>query len=431
MKVLIIGSGGREHALAWKLAQSDMVRHIYVAPGNAGTHWPSHGRFCRSENVPIQASDLMGLLYFAQEKRVDLTIVGPEAPLAEGVVDLFHKSGLPIFGPTHQAAQLEASKAFSKAFMVEQHIPTAAYATFTDYHEAMAYLATLETAAGLVVKASGLAAGKGVVVCDTIAVAQEAVHAIMHDHAFGAAGDVVIIEERLIGPEVSLLAFCDGQTAVPLLPARDHKRIFDHDQGPNTGGMGAYSPLPDVDPTLVEVIRAQVLQPTLDGMVRRGTPYVGILYAGIMLTPQGLRVLEFNCRFGDPETQVVLPLLENDLAAVLMACIDGHLHRHTIQMKPEACATVVMASPGYPSPYRTGLPIHGLAQAAALEDVMVFHAGTAERDGHVVTDGGRVLAVSAIGRDLPTALDKAYAGVQAITFEGAQYRTDIGGHSFS
>ena len=427
MKVLIIGSGGREHALAWKLAQSDLVRHIYVAPGNAGTHWPAHNGFCRTENVPIQPSDLMGLRHFALEKRIDLTVVGPEAPLAEGVVDLFERDGLPIFGPTHQAAQLEASKAFAKAFMVEQHIPTAAYATFTDYHEAMAYLATLEAPEGLVVKASGLAAGKGVIICDDVAVAQEAVHAIMQDRAFGTAGDAVLIEERLSGPELSLLAFCDGQTAVPLLPARDHKRIFDHDQGPNTGGMGAFAPVPNVDMALIETVRAQVLQPTVDGMLRRGTPFKGILYAGIMLTPHGLRVLEFNCRFGDPETQVLLPLLENDLATVLMACIDGHLDRHPIHMQQAACATVVMASPGYPGHYPVGLPIVGIEEANRLANVMVFHAGTAENNGHVVTHGGRVLTVSGVGEDLSAALDAAYAGVQQISFEGAHYRTDIGG----
>ena len=426
MKLLIIGSGGREHALAWKLAQSDMVRHIYVAPGNAGTHWPAHDGFCRVENIPIQASDLMGLRHFAREKGIDLTVVGPEGPLAEGIVDLFERDSLPIFGPSHRAAQLEASKAFAKAFMIEQHIPTAAYATFTDYHEAMAYLATLEAPEGLVVKASGLAAGKGVIMCDDVAVAQEAVHSMMHGRAFGAAGDAVVIEERLIGPEISLLAFCDGYTAVPLLPARDHKRVFDHDQGPNTGGMGAFAPVPNVDMALIETVRAQVLQPVVDGMLRQGTPYKGILYAGLMLTPQGLRVLEFNCRFGDPETQVLLPLIENDLATLMMAAIDGHLDRHPIRMKQGACATVVMAAPGYPGHYPTGTAIVGLEEAKRLPNVMVFEAGTAENNGRVVTNGGRVLSVSGVGATLPEALQAAYHGVQHISFEGAHYRTDIG-----
>lgn len=427
MKVLVIGAGGREHALAWKLAQSEMVRHVYVAPGNAGTAWPAHGDLCISENVPIHESDLHGLLKFAREHEIALTVVGPEAPLAEGIVDLFESADCPVFGPTQAAAQLEASKAYSKEFMNSVGIPTADYAIFTDHHEAIAYLATISAPEGVVVKASGLAAGKGVIVCDSIGAAQEAVRTIMDGHAFGEAGDVVIIEERLSGPELSLLAFCDGRVAIPMVPARDHKRAYDGDLGPNTGGMGAFAPVSDIDAAVIEEIRERVLQPVVDGMARRGTPYRGVLYAGLMLTPQGMKVLEFNCRFGDPETQVVLPLLDNDLAAVMMACIDGRLYSQTIRIKDQSCATVVMASEGYPGAYPKGRPISGIEAANDQDGVVVFQAGTKkDDDGQTVTSGGRVLAVSALGSSLDEALSNAYQGRAAIDFPGAQYRTDIG-----
>ncbi len=430
MKVLIIGSGGREHTLAWKLAQSDMVRQMYVAPGNAGTQWAGGAHTAVCENVPIHASDPHGLLRFAQERNIDLTVVGPEGPLAEGIVDLFDHAGCPIFGPSREGAQLEASKVFAKQFMQHFNIPTAESLSFTDYHEAQAYLATIESGAtnGVVVKASGLAAGKGVIVCDRIGAAQLAIEDIMQKRVFGTAGDVVIIEERLIGREVSVLAFCDGHTAVPLVPARDHKRVRNNDQGPNTGGMGAFAPVPDVDEAWLDEVVEKVLNTAVQGMATRGTPYKGILYAGLMLTPDGIKVLEFNARFGDPETQVVLPLLENDLAAVMMACIDGRLYSQEIKIKPQACATVVMASEGYPGPYPKGVPITGLAEAAELEGVMVFQAGTAvdKQTGQTVTDGGRVLAVSALGDDLSSATHLAYEGVRRINFAGAHYRTDIG-----
>lgn len=411
--ILIIGSGGREHALAWKLAQSPLVGEIFIAPGNAGTALVG-------TNVPIKVDDVAGLVAFAREKGIGLTAVGPEIPLALGLVDAFQAAGLPVFGPTQAAAQLEASKAFAKAFMQEVGIPTAVSATFTDYPQAASYLPDGPS----VIKASGLAAGKGVIVCDNRAEADAALRQIMLEREFGAAGDEVVIEERLTGPELSVLAFCDGKTAVPLCPARDHKRAYDGDLGPNTGGMGVYAPPPDVDAALVERIMQTVIQPAVDGMARRGTPYIGVLYAGIMLTPDGPKTLEFNCRFGDPETQVILPLLDGDLAEIMLACIEGRLTPEMVRVHPGACATVVMAAPGYPGSYPKGLPISGLADAP--EDVLVFHAGTKAQDGQIVSDGGRVLCISGRGADLATAVARAYAGVAAIHFEGAHYRKDIG-----
>ena len=413
MKILIVGSGGREHALAWKLAQSPLVEEIFIAPGNAGTG-------LIGTNVPIAVEDVAGLVAFAREKGIGLTAVGPEIPLALGLVDAFQAAGLTVFGPTQAAAQLETSKAFAKAFMQEVGIPTAVSATFTNYQQAANYLPD----GPVVVKASGLAAGKGVIVCDNRAEAEAALRQIMLDREFGPAGDEVIIEERLSGPEVSLLAFCDGQTAVPLPPARDHKRAYDGDLGPNTGGMGVYAPPPDVDAALVDHIMRTVIQPAVDGMARRGAPYVGVLYAGIMLTAVGPKVLEFNCRFGDPETQALLPLLDGDLAEILLACAAGRLTPEMVRVHSGACATVVMAAPGYPGTYPKGLPITGLE--AVPEEVVVFHAGTHHADGQIVTSGGRVLCVSALGADLATAVSRAYAGVAAIHFDGAHYRTDIG-----
>lgn len=413
LRVLIIGSGGREHALAWKLAQSPRVEQIFVAPGNAGTA-------VLAQNLPIAADDIDRLALWAREERVNLTVVGPELPLALGIVDSFRLARLPIFGPTQAAAQLEASKAFAKRFMQEVGIPTAVSATFTEYDKAAAFLPDGPS----VIKASGLAAGKGVIVCDNRAQAETALRQMMVEREFGAAGDEVVIEERLTGLEVSLLAFCDGKTAVALPPARDHKRAYDGDQGPNTGGMGVYAPPPDVDAALVDEIMRTVIQPAVDGMARRGTPYVGVLYAGLMLTPAGPKVLEFNCRFGDPETQAILPLLDGDLAEIMLACIEGRLTPEMVRVRPGACATVVMAAPGYPGAYAKGLPISGLD--AVPPDVLVFHAGTKNHNGQVVSDGGRVLCVSGRGGDLTTAVARAYAGVSALHFAGAHYRKDIG-----
>lgn len=418
LKLLVIGSGGREHALVWKLASSPHVEQIYVAPGNAGTAE-------LATNVPIAAADLPALFYFARRNKIDLTIVGPEDPLDLGIVDLFQAERLPIFGPSRAAAQLEASKAFAKAFMQEMGIPTARFGTFTDYAAALAYLQQEE--GQVVVKASGLAAGKGVIVCEDKDEAAAALQQIMFDKAFGSAGDEVIIEERLTGPELSLLAFSDGQTIVPMLPARDHKRIYNGDQGPNTGGMGAFAPPPDLDnSTLIAAIAQNALNPVIQGMAERGTPYVGVLYAGIMLTPTGPKVLEYNCRFGDPETQVILPLLENDLVGVILACLERRLTPDMVQQRDGACATVVMSAPGYPGHYPKGLPISGVDNAAALPHTQVFHAGTRLENGQLVSSGGRVLSVSAWGETLDTALERAYTGVSHIQFEGAHHRTDIG-----
>jgi phosphoribosylamine--glycine ligase len=415
LTVLVIGSGGREHALVWALSRSPQVGEIYAAPGNAGTA-------VSAINVPIPSDDLAGLVEFAREKQVDLTVVGPEAPLAAGIVDRFQAAGLPVFGPTQAAAQLESSKAFAKTFMREQGIPTADYAIFDDLAAARAYV---ERQSGpMVVKASGLAAGKGVLMCANRDEALAALQLAMQERAFGSAGDSVVIEEWLQGPELSLLAFSDGRTVVPMLPARDHKRAYDNDAGPNTGGMGVYAPPPDVDETLVAEIMRTVLEPAVRGMAEQGTPYVGVLYAGVMLTASGPQVLEFNCRFGDPETQVILPMLDSDLAEIMLACIEGRLSPEMVRVKPGACAAVVMAAPGYPGSYPKGALISGLDDVP--DDVLVFHAGTALRDGQVVTSGGRVLAVSAVGADLETAVTKAYAGVSRIHFDGAHYRTDIG-----
>lgn len=416
LSVLVVGGGGREHALAWKLAQSPRVAELYVAPGNAGTA-------AIATNVPVESSYVEGLLIAAQEKAIDLTIVGPEAPLAAGIVDAFHAAGLRIFGPTQAAAQLETSKAFAKSFMQMHGIPTAVAETFSDYNAALAYVRAHPGAA--VVKASGLAAGKGVLVCETTAQVETALRQMMIEEAFGEAGMEVVVEERLSGPEVSLLAFCDGQTAVPLLPARDYKRAYDNDQGPNTGGMGAYAPPAHVDRALVDGLMDEVIRPTVRGMAARGTPYVGVLYAGLMLTDAGPRVLEFNCRFGDPEAQVLLPLLESDLVEVVVACIEGRLAPEMVRLRDGACAAVVMAASGYPGNYAEGLPILGLEDAAQA-GALIFHAGTEVVNGEPVTDGGRVLAVSALGPDVATAVAKAYAGVEKIDFKNAHYRTDIG-----
>lgn len=429
-KVLVIGSGGREHALAWALSRSPQVAQVFVAPGNAGTEWPANDAAAglqpraASQNVHIAVDDFPALLAFAQQKKIDLTVIGPEVPLAAGIVDAFQAAGLMVFGPTQAAAQLEASKAFAKNFMREHRIPTADYGVLTDYVVARAFLT--EFGRPMVVKADGLAAGKGVLVCDTIADAEEALRQIMQERVFGAAGDTVVIEERLIGREISVLAFCDGRTVVPMPVARDHKRALDGDHGLNTGGMGAFAPTPDVSRELVDEVIRTVLQPAVDGMAARGTPYVGVLYAGLMLTPQGARVLEFNCRLGDPEAQVILPLLATDLYTVLTACIAGRLHELDIRWREQSCATVVLASPGYPGVYPKGLPISGLDSLAKYPDVIAFHAGTAEENGQVVTAGGRVLAITALGSDLPHALNTAYMGVAHIHFEGMHYRHDIG-----
>jgi phosphoribosylamine--glycine ligase len=416
INVLIIGSGGREHALAWKIAQSTMAGKIYAAPGNGGTAEVGI-------NVPLDVVAVDELVKFALDENIDLVVVGPEAPLAAGLVDRCQEVGLVAFGPTQRAARLEYSKAFAKAFMADHQIPTAGSRTYWSLEPALAHLA--QNPGPVVVKASGLAAGKGVIVCDTLEEAQEALKQMFVERTFGTAADEVLIEERLHGPELSLLAFCDGKTAVPMAPARDHKRAYDGDQGPNTGGMGAYAPPADVDRALVDQIMEQVIHPAVQGMAAAGSPYQGVLYAGMMLTDDGPKVLEFNCRFGDPETQVILPLLEGDLLEIMLACAAGELQDQMVQKREGACATVVMAAPGYPGPYPKFLPISGLERITDPA-ILVFQAGTDEQDGRIVTSGGRVLAVSGLGKDLETAVEHAYYGVECIQFEGAHYRKDIG-----
>jgi phosphoribosylamine--glycine ligase len=413
LRLLIVGSGGREHAIAWKIAQSPRLSQLFVAPGNAGT---------AAYNVAINAQDIPELVSFANEQQIDLVIVGPEAPLAIGLADALRAAGRSVFGPSQAAAQIEASKAFSKDFMQRHHIPTARFAAFTEYREALKFLLSVDYP--IVIKASGLAAGKGVILPDCADDAEAALRSIMLDHEFGAAGDEVIIEERLSGPEVSLLAFSDGVTVKPMPPAQDHKRILDNDQGPNTGGMGAYAPAPILSPKLIEEYSRSILQPTIDGLRQEGKLFVGVLYAGLMLTADGPRVLEYNCRFGDPETQAILPLLETDLLAITAACANGTLHQIDIQWMKGAAACVVLASEGYPGSYPTGRQIHGLD--TPLKDAVIFHAGTKLHEGQVVTAGGRVLGVTGFGANFREAIEYAYQAVGKIEFDGRQYRTDIG-----
>ncbi len=418
MKILVIGSGGREHALVWKLASDSRRPVVYCAPGNAGTA-------ALAKNLDLAATDVDGLLAWALENRPDLTVVGPEAPLCEGLVDRFQAKGLKVFGPSRAAAQLEGSKAFSKEVMVSAGVPTAKAETFDSAEDALAYVRG--QAFPLVVKADGLAAGKGVVICQTLQEAETAIDEILVKGVFGAAGRSVLIEEYLEGEEASILALVDGREIVMLASAQDHKRIFDNDQGPNTGGMGAYSPAPVVKRDLWPLIREQVFERTLAELRRRGIEYKGVLYAGLMMTPKGPKVLEFNCRFGDPETQAILPRLAGDLIPALEACVNGTLHERMAQWKPEACVCVVMAAEGYPGPYAKGRVISGLEEAGRLRDVVVFHAGTqADQEGRVAVSGGRVLGVTALGRDLSAAVARAYQAVGQIAFEGAQFRKDIG-----
>ncbi|MCE5257801.1 MAG: phosphoribosylamine--glycine ligase [Chloroflexi bacterium] len=417
MRVLVVGSGGREHTLAWALQRSPEVDAVYVAPGNGGTH-------AVAQNVAIPAEDVRALTEFATHNAIDLVVVGPEAPLALGLVDVLQRAKVPVFGPTAAAARLESSKAFSKAFMVENNIPTAAYRSFTDYPSASAYLAGQH--APIVIKASGLAAGKGVIICQTMAEAEAALRSVMVERDFGAAGDEVIIEEYLTGQEVSVLAFCDGKTASPMILAQDHKAAYDGDKGPNTGGMGCYAPAAVMDTAQQQAVLEQVLQPVLRGMAAQGTPYVGILYAGLMLTPHGFKVLEFNCRFGDPETQVILPLLETSLAEVMLVCLNGTLDTLTLRWRPGAAVCVVLAAGGYPGHYRKHDLISGLDFAAAQPGVLLFHAGTTREDGAIYTAGGRVLGVTATAPDLHTAIHSAYAAAGMISWPDMHYRRDIG-----
>jgi len=416
LKVLVVGGGGREHALAWKLAQSPRCGELLCAPGNPGT-----ARLGR--NVPIQAESVDELTAFATDQGVDLVVVGPEAPLCEGLVDKLTAAGVRAFGPTAAAARLEGDKAYSKQVMRQSAVPTGESRVFDEFQQAKSYIASRDEP--VVVKASGLAAGKGVFVCDDPSDAINAAETIMVDRAFGEAGARIVVEEKLLGEEASILAFVDGRNIYVMESSQDHKRIGDGDTGPNTGGMGAYSPAPIVTPAVHLQIEREVLVPIVEGLRRDGAVYKGVLYAGLMLTAGGPRVLEFNCRFGDPETQPVLMRLQSDLLEVCESVIDGTLDRQTLAWDERPAVCVVMASGGYPAAYEKGKPISGLDEAEAVSDVTVFHAGTAERDGQVVTAGGRVLGVTALGTTIPDAQERAYEAVGKIRFEGAYWRKDI------
>ncbi len=418
MKVLIIGSGGREHAMAWKTAQSPRLTKLYIAPGNAGT------AEC-GENVPLDVNDHAAVIIFCQDKQIDLVLVGPEVPLADGLVDALSAEGICCFGPNQAAAQIEASKVFAKDFMARHGIPTARYAAFTDFEEAVDHLHEIDYP--VVIKASGLAAGKGVLLPETDSEAVSALQQVMLEREFGAAGEAVVIEERMSGPEVTLLAFSDGKTVIPMLPSQDHKRVLDGDLGPNTGGMGAYAPVPVCPPEMVEELLRIALQPCVDGLRAEGNPFVGVLYGGFMLTEDGPRVVEFNCRFGDPEAQVILPMLESDLLEIAMACVEGRLADLDIHWNPGAAACVVLASGGYPGKYDTGIAIQGLENGQ--ENAFVFHAGTKFQNEKVVTTGGRVLCVTGIGETIRQALQTAYTRIETIRFDDMHYRRDIGHRS--
>lgn len=416
-KVLIVGSGGREHALAWRLAQSPKVEKLYVAPGNAGTA-------ATGENVSIKATDIGGLFMFAEREKIDLTVVGPDDPLAMGIADAFQARGFRIFGPAKAAARIEASKAFAKQFMLEQGIPTADFRTFRNLRSAVAYAETVSHP--LVVKASGLALGKGVIVCETREETSNALRLIMRDRIFGAAGNEVVIEEYLEGQEISIHALSDGYYYVMFPPSQDHKRACEGDTGPNTGGMGTIAPVPWVSVQDMRAIEDSIVLPAIDGMRKRKTPFVGCLYPGLMMTSAGPRALEFNARFGDPETQVYMRLLKTDILDIIEACIDGKLKNVKVEWRPGFAACVVLASAGYPGEYKKGFEISGVAEAEQIPGVIVFQAGTAIQDGKLVTSGGRVLGVSAVGDTLREALDRAYKAVKRIHFEGMEYRKDIG-----
>jgi phosphoribosylamine--glycine ligase len=414
MNVLVIGSGGREHAIVWKASQSKKLKKLYALPGNPGTAG-------LAENVTgLSVNNHVALMSFCKEKQIDLVLIGPESPLAAGVVDSLSAQGIRCFGPRQAAAQIEASKVFAKDFMARHKIPTARYATFSDFDSAVRYLESIDYP--VVIKASGLAAGKGVILPETRQEAEATLNAILLGKAFGNAGNEVVIEERLSGPEVSLMAFTDGTTVIPMLPAQDHKRLLDGDEGPNTGGMGAYAPAPIFTTELMHEAVEGILKPAVNGLMSEGTPFVGVLYAGLMLTPDGIRVLEFNCRFGDPETQVVLPLLETDLLEIAEACVNGTLADVNIRWKDGAAVCVVLASKGYPEKVESGK----WATVGQLPENMVcFHAGTTIENGSLVTSGGRVFGLTGWASVIENAVHTVYANVDQVSFDGMQYRTDI------
>ena len=417
MKVLIVGSGGREHAIAWAVAKSPKVDKIYCTPGNAGISE-------YAECVEIGAMEFDKLAQFAKEKEIDLTVIGMDDPLVGGVVDVFEKEGLRVFGPRANAAIIEGSKAFSKDLMKKYHIPTAAYENFTSPEEALAYLETAKMP--IVLKADGLALGKGVLICNTLEEAKEGVKTLMLDKQFGTAGDTIVIEEFMTGREVSVLAFCDGKTVKCMTSAQDHKRAKDGDQGLNTGGMGTFSPSPFYTKEVEEFCETYVYQPTIDAMAAEGRPFTGVLFTGLMLTEDGPKVLEYNARFGDPEAQVVLPRMKNDIVEVFEACIDGRLDEIDLEFEDNAAVCVVLASDGYPEKYDKGFEITGIEDVNAKEGYHVFHAGTKFSDGKLVTNGGRVLGVTAKGKDLVEARANAYAATELVSFANKYKRNDIG-----
>jgi phosphoribosylamine--glycine ligase len=414
--VLIIGSGGREHALAWKLAQSPRIGKLYVAPGNGGTRKVA-------QNIPINSTDIDKLVQFAEKNEIGLTVVGPDDPLALGVVDAFRARGLRIFGPTRAAAEIESSKAFAKNLMSEADIPTATFKIFSEHENALLYVR--ERGAPIVVKASGLALGKGVYVCKTLAEAEGALAEIMLDRVHKEAGSEVVVEEFLDGQEISIHAFCDGKTFILLPPAQDHKPIRDSDEGKNTGGMGTIAPVSWVSADTLKIVGEQVVRPTLEALTKCGRPFSGLLYPGLKMTSTGLKVLEFNARFGDPETQSYMRLLKTDLLDILEACVDGTLAELEIEWHSGFAVCVVVASGGYPDEYKKGVPLRGVAEAERVSNVVVFHAGTIF-ENELKTSGGRVLGISATGDTLHSALDGAYEAARLIEFEGMQYRSDIG-----
>ena len=421
MKILTVGGGGREHAILWRLSKDAEKHELFAAPGNGGTA-------AIATNLPISAEDVPVLADWARANRPDLVVVGPEAPLCAGLADAISAAGIPVFGPCAAAARMEGSKAFAKDVMNAAGVPTAKAQTFTDNAAAIAAL----PAFGLpvVIKADGLAAGKGVVIATSAAEAEATVRSMLDSRQFGESSASILVEQFLEGEEASILALVDGERIALLPGAQDHKRVFDNDEGPNTGGMGAYSPAPVVTPEVEAFALEKIFRPTVAELKKRGIEYRGVLYGGLMIGPQGINVLEFNCRFGDPETEAILPRIEGDFAALLLSCAEGRMTT-PVAVSPKACTTVVMAAPGYPGKYPKGLPISGLDSAAALPDTVVFHAGTAVKDGAVVTSGGRVLAATALGADIRAAVDAAYRAVAAISFDGAHYRRDIARRAFN
>ena len=417
MDILVVGAGGREHAICWKLRQSPQVDKIYCAPGNGGIAQIA-------ECVDIGVMDFDALVAFAKEKKIALTEVAPDDPLVAGAVDIFEQNGLTAFGPRANAAIIEGSKVFSKELMKKYQIPTAKYEVFDNSRDALAYIE--KQTPPIVIKAEGLALGKGVIIAQSLDEAKEAVLDIMEHGMFGKAGSRIVIEEFLTGPEVSVLAFCDGKTVKPMVSAQDHKRAYDQDKGPNTGGMGTFSPSRIYTEELAQECMKTIFQPTVDAMREEGRAFQGVLYFGLMLTKDGMKVIEYNCRFGDPEAQVVLPRLKSDLAEIMLACVNGTLDQTDIEWDTGAAVCVVMASGGYPKQYETEYPISGLDEVAKLDDVVVFHAGTKDSEQGIVTSGGRVLGVTALEDDLDSAIARSYQAVKRIHFQNAHYRTDIG-----